>query len=96
LFQAFVLPAKRQRYAELIDTKRGREKILLSLDHFKDLDPRFCRKVNHAEHNPADLLRILKALGAPSLCNVISVDSRWDGREMNLSDALEEIMGQGH
>jgi hypothetical protein len=48
LFEAFVVPAKRQRYSELLDTKRGREKIRFALDHFKDLDLRFCHKLNLA------------------------------------------------
>jgi len=95
LFQAFVLPAKRRRYVELLDTKRGCEKIRLGLDHFKDLDPRFCRKAGSAEHNPAEVLRVLKALGAPSLCTVISASAELDGREMPLSDALAEVIGRG-
>ena len=31
LFETFAVPRKRQRYIELLDTKRGREKIRLSL-----------------------------------------------------------------
>jgi len=63
LFQAFAVPAKRRRYIDLLDTIRGREKIRLALDHFKDLDPRFCRRVKPAEQNPTDILRILNGLG---------------------------------
>ena len=95
LFQAFVVPRKRQHYVELLNTKRGREKIRLALDHFGDLDPRFCRRVTHAEHNPADILRLLKSLGAPSTCHLMSVDGQLDGREMVLSEALSEVIGRG-
>jgi hypothetical protein len=83
LFLAFVLPQKRQRYDELLDSKRGREKIRLSLDHFKDLDPRVRRKVKSSEQNPAGIFRILTGLGAPSRCYVISSNSDLDGREMD-------------
>ncbi len=31
LFDAFILPARKQRYIEIIDTKRGRERIRLGL-----------------------------------------------------------------
>ncbi len=95
LFQAFAVPSKRHRYNELLDTKRGRDKICFSLDHFKDLDPRFCKKVQPAEHNPADILQILRSLGAPSVCYVMSSDSELDGREMGLSDALTNVVGRG-
>jgi DNA mismatch repair ATPase MutS len=62
LFQAFAVPNKRQRYINLLDSNGGREKIRLSLDHFKDLDPRFARRVNPGEQNLIDLLRILRGL----------------------------------
>jgi hypothetical protein len=73
LFQAFAVPNKRQRYINLLDSNGGREKIRLSLDHFKDLDPRFARRVNPGEQNLIDLLRILRGLGAPAACHVISL-----------------------
>jgi len=90
LFQAFVVSTKRQRYIELLASKHGREKIVRSLDHFKDLDPRFCRHVESA-----DIPRILRGLGAPSVCYIVSSDSNLDGREMSLPDALTEVIGRG-
>jgi hypothetical protein len=95
LFQAFVLPSKRQRYSELLEMKRGRDKIRFSLDHFKHLDPRFCWKIQPAQQNCAEILRILKGLGAPLVCYVMSSDSDLDGREMGLSDALASVVGRG-
>lgn len=95
LFHAFVVPAKRQRYTELVETKRGRDKICFSLDHFRDLDPRFCRRIDPAEHNVPDILRILKSLGAPSDCYVISSDKELDKRQMDLREALNEVVGRG-
>ena len=89
LFEAFIVPAKRRRYIELLDARGGREKILCSLDHFKYLDLRFCRKVN-----AADALRVLKSFGAPAICHVISSNSELDGREMDLAEALTEIIGR--
>ena len=62
LFQAFAAPPKRQRYIELLNSKAGREKIRRALDHFNDLDPRFCFRVKPAEQNHGDILRLLKNL----------------------------------
>lgn len=95
LFRAFALPAKRQRYVELIATNRGREKILSSLDHFKDLDPRVCRQLNASEQNAPEILRMLKSLGAPPMCYVMSSDRELDGRELDLQQALRKIVGRG-
>ncbi len=95
LFETFIVPSKRQRYLDFLETKRGRDKILAALDHFKDLDPRFCAKVRPVEQNANDILRILRSCGAPTVRHLISSEHRWDGRKMPLSDALGEIIGGG-
>jgi hypothetical protein len=95
LFAAFVIPTKRERYVELLLTKRGREKVRSALDHFNDLDPRFCRKVHGGDANAAAVLRALRKLGAPPQCHIISVSTDLDGRDMPLSDALEIKIGRG-
>jgi hypothetical protein len=95
LFEAFTVPTKRRRYQELLDTKRGREKIRFALDHFKDLDPRFCYRIKPGEQNPPEVLRIVKSLGAPSSCYVMSSCNELDGREMDLLEALKDIIGRG-
>jgi hypothetical protein len=95
LFEAFAVSIKRQRYVELLTTKRGRDKIRFALDHFSDLDSRFCKQVDPSEQTPSGVLRILKGLGAPSRCYVMSSGSELDGREMELADALTEVVGRG-
>jgi hypothetical protein len=94
-FDSFVVPKKRHRYTELLSTTRGLEKVRLSLDHFKDLDTRFCHRVPSAQQHAAEILRALKGLGAPDTCYVMSSNGELDGREMNLSDALGAIVGRG-
>jgi len=95
LFAAFVIPAKRQRYVELLGTKRGRERVRGALDHFNDLDPCFCRKIVGQDAKPAAVLDALRKLGAPLQCHVISVHGELDGRDMPLSDALQIAIGSG-
>ena len=95
LFAAFVIPAKRERYVELLNTNRGRERVRGTLDHFNDLDPRFCRNVAGQEAKPTAVLDALRKLGAPPQCHVISVNAELDGRDMPLSDALQIAIGRG-
>lgn len=96
-FEAFASVAKRQRYADLLQSKRGRQKILDSLDHFnfKDLDPRFCRKLAPGEGDTSAIARALRELGAPAVCYVMSSWRKNDGREMDLLEALEDTVGGG-
>ena len=94
-FQAFVHPSRRQRYVALLGAKGGREKVLSALHHFKDLDARFCRRIDSARQTPVLILRMLNALGAPPRCHVMSSDRKPDGREWALSGVLQEIVGSG-
>jgi len=95
LFEAFAVAAKRKRYVELLATKRGRDKILHSLDHFDDLDPLRCKRIAASDQTAIGVLKILKGLGAPLSCHLISSSRVLDGREMDLSDALTEVVGGG-
>jgi len=96
LFQAFTLPARKWHYIELLDTRRGREKLRGSLDHFHDLDPLFCWKVRPSQQNRAYILRFLESFGAPPVCHLVSSNSNLDGREMLLADALAHVVGSGY
>jgi len=95
LFRTFATPAKRERYVELLRTRRDREKVRLSLDHFADLDPARCTRIAAGDQTPAKISTSLRALGAPETCYVMSSNSDLDTHEMQLRDALEAIVGQG-
>ncbi len=96
-FEAFASAAKRQRYADLLGSKRGRKKVLDSLDHFhfNNLDPRFCRKLAPREGHTVAIEQMLKRLGAPAVCYVMSSWREIDGREMDLLGALQATVGRG-
>lgn len=93
LWEAFIAPGKRRRYLELLDTKRGRDKIRFGLDHLGDLDPSLCKKIKPGEQHFQWILEALQKLGAPSNCYVISSADALDGRHMSLVDALQEVIG---
>jgi hypothetical protein len=95
LLRTFAIPSKRHRYIELLGSRKVREKVRLSLDHFGDLDPGRCNKVPPQDQTPARIATLLRALGAPATCYILSSNSNLDGREMELAAALEEIVGYG-
>lgn len=89
----FLIPQKRDRYRELLGKARGRDKIRRELSHFGHFDPRLIRTIPPSEHGPAPIEKALRRLGAPDLCYVISESRSVDGREMQLTFALEAIVG---
>ena len=95
LLRTFTMPSKRNRYFELLESRKGREKVRLSLDHFVDLDPEHCQKVPAPDQTPARIDALLRAHRAPAKCYVMSSNADLDGRELDLHEALGEIVGSG-
>ena len=95
LFQFFTVPSKRARYAELLRGMKGRTKVRQSLDHFGDLDLRYCTKLPANEGTPCKLFVQLRHLGAPSFCYILSSNEEVDGKELELEEALGSVVGRG-
>jgi hypothetical protein len=95
LVNAFVLPERRARLAELLQTRRGRQKVLATLYHFRALDTRFAISIPTANHTPSAIRELLAARGAPTSCHVISTNRELDGQDVDLGIALAGIVGTG-
>jgi|SRR5215213_1092516 len=91
----FVVPARRERYLSLLDSRKGRTKFLFALNHFKDLDMRRASLVSPSAQNPDHIETLLRQRGAADRCNVTSSNPETDGSQMFLRDALEQTVGQG-
>jgi hypothetical protein len=95
LFQAFVLPHRRDRYAELLKSPKGRAKLRAALPHLRDLDPQYARPIKPSNLNAAAIADELRARGAPKECYVVSESSKLDGQILSLDDALDAVVGRG-
>ena len=93
LIRAFILPARQERYLELLVRPERRKDILSELPHFKHLDMRWAVPVPHGR--PKTILEVLEMKGSPKHCHALSEDSDLDGKELQLLKALEEIHGRG-
>jgi len=93
--RAFVILAKQGRLLELLPNRKGRESILRTLYHFRDLDLRFARQITPSEQSPEGIETLLLKLGAPHECYLVSDNRNLDARTMPLRSALEEIVGTG-
>ena len=82
--RAFIVPAKRDRYAALLANPAKRAKILDLLNHCRDFDARYATALASTTDIPA----LLRSRGAAQTCHVISDFREIDGREMPLDDAV--------
>lgn len=95
LVKAFITPLKRSRYLSLLESSKGRLKLIKGLDHFDDLDMRYAKLIPGGQQSVDDIERLLKKKGAPAICHVMSVNSEIDNQEVLLCKALEETVGRG-
>ena len=91
--RSFIVPERRARYLSLLESERGRKKLLAGFYHCHDLDSRFAQPVPSNHQSAQAIEQLLKSKGAPATCYVMSADTSLDNREMSLSEALEETVG---
>ncbi|HEY7403259.1 MAG TPA: hypothetical protein VIB39_07045 [Candidatus Angelobacter sp.] len=94
LIKAFFLKERRERYLLGLANSRKRRKITNEFCHFKHLALRHSVPMLPSQQNPADIYGMLKKLGAPDICWVISDEIELDGQTMNLREALDEVVGR--
>ncbi len=92
LVRAFIAPRRREQLLRRLAHPRTRVKILGQLAHFRDLDPRFARRIPPNEQTVAEIYRLLKEKGAPDTCYVMGM-SDLDGREVALREGIEDVVG---
>ena len=93
--RSFIIPKKRERYLSLLESKRGRTKLLNGFNHCHDLDPRYATLIPSNQQSDSSIESLLRRKGAPETCYVISDNRNLDAREMSLSDALRKTVGMG-
>lgn len=91
IVRTFVLPQRRRRYLELLDTKAGRNKIKRSLAHFPDFDPRFIIPIPPNAQSAEGIVYRLHEKGALEDCYVWSDSSALDGLVVNLEYGVSKI-----
>ena len=82
--RAFFSRHRRTRWLESLASTARREEILEDLNHCRDLDDRYATLLP----SNTDIVKVLKAHGAPNLCHVLSATSTLDGCDLDLSEAI--------
>jgi hypothetical protein len=91
IVRAFIAPHRRARWLFSLGSAKRRQRFLDCLNHCADLNPRYGQSVSSS----ADLVALLRAQGAPSLCHVVSAVASIDGREMSLVEAVAAAESAG-
>jgi hypothetical protein len=90
---AFLLPGRRDRALAQLRSSRKRSQFLNRLPQVQSFfAPDSLQPLPEGVSTPDAVHDLLRALGAPVRCYVISQDHRLDAKEMQLHDALASVM----
>jgi hypothetical protein len=94
---SFLQKARRERALLcLANPKKRHEYIEWLIDSGRDvLVPECVRSIQPNQQHPDPICAILRSLGAPETCYLISEHSSYDGKELSLLAAIKEIIGNG-
>ena len=88
----FVVKTKRERVEALLASRRRRSDLLSELPHFRDWDPRAVVPLPSSRGSSDDILRELRARGAPDSAYIIAFSPAFDAKVMSLPDAVNAVV----
>jgi hypothetical protein len=94
---SFVQSVRRERVRLALANPKKRRKFVDEFAHHGTyiLAPECLRSIKPIQQHPDSICVILRGLGAPDTCYLISEDTKFDGKEMELLAALKQIVGYG-
>lgn len=95
LIAAFVKRSKRDRYREILSNPRLRHKFTSRLAHFADFDSKYRVAIPSNKLFAGNIAIELQKRQSPNVVFAISEDPRLDQKEVQLVEALKEIVGSG-
>ncbi len=104
--KAFVVPERQKRLQSFLAKDKDRKKLTGELDRRGLIDERFVTSVpwtvdpnrklwDRYVQGTEKLVQMLRARGAEPTCWAISTASSFDGRELDLATAIQELIGGG-
>jgi hypothetical protein len=94
---SFVQCDRSERILLCLSNRKKRRKFVRELAHHGTyfLAPECLRSIKPSQQNPDSIFAILRSLGAPDTCHLISEDTNFDGKEKELLPTLKEVVGGG-
>jgi hypothetical protein len=92
--RAVIQKSKQDRCVQFLANTKHRSKFTKELAHFKWLDERFAHPISPSTaHTAREISALLRSKGAGPTVHVISEDSRIDGKELDLEEAMGHVWG---
>jgi len=93
--ESFIVKRRRERAFAFLASSKNRSKLTSKFDHHgRDYIVSECiHPILPRYQRPSEIAKILRGMGAPETCHVIGGER--DGEDIDLLDALEEIVGYG-
>jgi hypothetical protein len=97
LVDAFVQKERRERTLFELQSEKRRQDFFQKLDHRYEtvLDPTLMHQIPPPNSSAEGALLLLRKLGAPNRCYVLSQMSELDAVELPLHEALTRVVGMG-
>lgn len=94
IISSFIKKEDRERVRFLLESERGRKKFLSSLSHkFIDkVEPKFIKRITGTK---AEVIKIVLDYFSKKEINIISEDYKLDKTDIEINEALENIVGYG-
>ena len=93
----FILPAKRDRYKQLLANPRRRSEFLDRLNHNLDFIPALAQQIPGSQHFAEGVVRLLckRGMETADTVYIISDSRELDGLSLSLQQAVEQVMAAG-
>lgn len=91
--KSFIQPSKHERLIDFLASPKKRRKATDSLYHLSDLKEQHIVQIQLGGLNYQQIVQLLHERGAPKTCWVISTNSAFDAKELELDFVLSEILG---
>jgi hypothetical protein len=95
VIRTFVDPAREERLIRFLSSPGDRERLRQEIGHLRELHPSYRQPIPPERQTPEEIERMLRTLGAPDRCHLLSEDAELDGLELDLRDAIEWVFGSG-
>lgn len=95
LVNTFISNKQKQRISSLLKSKKGRQKIRALLPHSIEFEAKFICKIPDNKQTAENIFSLLISKNAPDICYLISEHTSFDGKMMQLEEALKKIVGSG-
>jgi hypothetical protein len=93
--KTFIDPDKQSRYLDLLANPKRRNGFLHRFAHHLDYIPLLAIHIQPAQQKAEQIYQRLKKRGASDTCHVMSEWSEIDGKDISLSEALDQVVGVG-